>query len=471
MVPVAAAVPFAAPATPAVPVAAAPVARKKVGDRVAAAKKKAEEAKNKKRAELQLSANRHAAQHQHAAQQLASAQQREQQLQAEEQQAQRELDILQVQADRRQQQQQQQRTEEQLISPDPDPESPRLDAQAKARVEASAAAAIDSPQFDASIEAGRQAAMAECNGENAANDARDRSQSELVVSNTHTELMSHTRSELMLSSTHTQRTSEYQCLHWMVAPHCLPPHLKLHSVDAIDSLIISPALITHCAVQAIEREKQLLDKQQRREARRKREERRVSMELEHGVDISSSPPQDELFTAVAQPSQGEGQAENQQVAAQQAKYRETKLAEVFALFDLDGNGSVEAQELMVLGLRRRELGHVDGGWSEKQNEKLVQAMDTNGDGKIQQSEFCQYFSQALALDTAKFENVITQFKEVAQSCKPNVDAAAVKAEEHSCGKAGGKAEGSTRKKVHEDMRIAGCASVRLRAMWKIAAAM
>ena len=53
------------------------------------------------------------------------------------------------------------------------------------------------------------------------------------------------------------------------------------------------------------------------------------------------------------------------------RYREAKLARCFRLYDADGSGQVEKEELLRLGRMRRELGYKPGRWGERENERLI----------------------------------------------------------------------------------------------------
>jgi len=56
-----------------------------------------------------------------------------------------------------------------------------------------------------------------------------------------------------------------------------------------------------------------------------------------------------------------------------AKVRSQVLNHVFAAFDVDGNGYVECDELMLLGAARQKLGHRQRDWTEAKNKELLRS--------------------------------------------------------------------------------------------------
>jgi len=91
--------------------------------------------------------------------------------------------------------------------------------------------------------------------------------------------------------------------------------------------------------------------------------------------------------------------------------REKELAKVFRAFDLDGSGICEADELLVLGQRRQELGQKQRAWTEQKNAALIKKMDQNGDGQIEESEFVRHFVMALQAEgDATFLQTVKNFK-------------------------------------------------------------
>ena len=97
--------------------------------------------------------------------------------------------------------------------------------------------------------------------------------------------------------------------------------------------------------------------------------------------------------------------------------RRQQLVEVFKVFDLDKSGVIESSELLELGQMRRKLGQKSGEWNEEKNARLIKKMDANGDGKIQESEFAQFFEEALTQERKEFNSIVNQFESVAESCR------------------------------------------------------
>jgi len=116
--------------------------------------------------------------------------------------------------------------------------------------------------------------------------------------------------------------------------------------------------------------------------------------------------------------------------------RETMLREVFAVFDLDGEGTVDTAELLKLGKARRSLGQKSGEWNEEKNARLVRRMDSNRDGTIQEDEFASFFNASLPQDLDDFSAIMKQFHQVALECRQGKQeqkskAASIKAREYA----------------------------------------
>ena len=71
-------------------------------------------------------------------------------------------------------------------------------------------------------------------------------------------------------------------------------------------------------------------------------------------------------------------------AGLQALDRKNMLREVFRAFDIDNNGFITDNELLMLGKARRELGQKQGEWTKEMNASLMKRIDTDGDGKIKE---------------------------------------------------------------------------------------
>ena len=89
--------------------------------------------------------------------------------------------------------------------------------------------------------------------------------------------------------------------------------------------------------------------------------------------------------------------------------RRERLKVVFKEFDLDGNGSIETKELLLLGKARRELNQKEGNWTAEQNQRLVSKLDTDRDGTVSESEFVKHFDEELPFDRDAFNEEISRF--------------------------------------------------------------
>jgi len=94
--------------------------------------------------------------------------------------------------------------------------------------------------------------------------------------------------------------------------------------------------------------------------------------------------------------------------------RTAKLERVFAAFDLDGSGSIERDELFELGKARRVAGQAHGSWTEEKNDRLVQKLDTDQDGKVCKDEFTSHFEQNLTFNEEEFDGTMSNFVLVAE---------------------------------------------------------
>jgi len=100
-------------------------------------------------------------------------------------------------------------------------------------------------------------------------------------------------------------------------------------------------------------------------------------------------------------------------------WRCEQLVKVHTLMDDDGSGFIEAPEMLLLGKARRQLGHKQGEWNEAMNNKIVAKIDKDGDGKIHQTEFAEYFSGSLPQNKTDFKQAIQKFMAVAEHCRSN----------------------------------------------------
>ena len=94
--------------------------------------------------------------------------------------------------------------------------------------------------------------------------------------------------------------------------------------------------------------------------------------------------------------------------------RQAALKQVFAAFDLDGEGSVESHELMTLGEARQRGGQKARKWTAEKNAAMLRKLDTNGDGVIDMEEFVQYFDKSLPKAKLEFDETIEEFMHAAK---------------------------------------------------------
>ena len=96
------------------------------------------------------------------------------------------------------------------------------------------------------------------------------------------------------------------------------------------------------------------------------------------------------------------------------KRRIQVLEEVFYAFDIDGSGFVEEEELLELGKARQTLKQKDREWDRSKNDKLIERVDNNFDGKISKQEFLDGFAHTLRGTAEEVDDQMRQFKEVAK---------------------------------------------------------
>eukprot|EP00656_Telonema_subtile_P039425 TRINITY_DN4452_c0_g1_i2.p1 TRINITY_DN4452_c0_g1~~TRINITY_DN4452_c0_g1_i2.p1 ORF type:complete len:587 (-),score=153.75 TRINITY_DN4452_c0_g1_i2:114-1874(-) len=113
---------------------------------------------------------------------------------------------------------------------------------------------------------------------------------------------------------------------------------------------------------------------------------------------------------------GRLRAEKDAEAASSGKHRydqrarRAQLGNLFGLFDLDDDGLIDADELLVIG-NELILTQKRGGpsWTEAKNAKLVQALDVNEDGKIDAIEFGLHYEQSFPTENEDFDAVVERF--------------------------------------------------------------
>ena len=86
-------------------------------------------------------------------------------------------------------------------------------------------------------------------------------------------------------------------------------------------------------------------------------------------------------------------------------------------FDLNGNGSVGSNEMLVLGKARRALGQKGGEWLVGQNNALMQKMGVDMKGDVPLEGFVRHFNDTLPMDSTEFNAIIDQFILCAQTLR------------------------------------------------------
>ena len=95
------------------------------------------------------------------------------------------------------------------------------------------------------------------------------------------------------------------------------------------------------------------------------------------------------------------------LAAREDSLRRASLASIFALFDLDGGGSIEVGELLLLGKARRESGQKETAWNDGKNLHMFGMVDEDGSGTVDIEEFIHYFPKKQQNDNSKqFEECV-----------------------------------------------------------------
>ena len=106
----------------------------------------------------------------------------------------------------------------------------------------------------------------------------------------------------------------------------------------------------------------------------------------------------EEFATQADDLDARAKASRKDKEAERRGRRISKLERVFAAFDLDGSGSIERDELFELGKARRVAGQAHGSWTEEKNDRLVQKLDIDQDGKV--SEWIQLLSLSRSVSSS-----------------------------------------------------------------------
>jgi len=98
--------------------------------------------------------------------------------------------------------------------------------------------------------------------------------------------------------------------------------------------------------------------------------------------------------------------------------REMALRRIYREFDLNGDGTVGADEMLALGQWRRKMAQKGGTWTKSQNDYMMTAMGAI-DGQVSMDNFVKFFKEKLAVTTFKTE--IEQFSRCAAELKASKD--------------------------------------------------
>ena len=89
------------------------------------------------------------------------------------------------------------------------------------------------------------------------------------------------------------------------------------------------------------------------------------------------------------------------------------LRKVYQIFGVQGNGSVGAAELLVLGQTRRKLGQKPGEWTHQHNAALMNKIGTDSAGNLPEENFVRYFDSNLPAERHNFDELVDQFVQCA----------------------------------------------------------
>merc|ERR1719424_2709919 len=123
-----------------------------------------------------------------------------------------------------------------------------------------------------------------------------------------------------------------------------------------------------------------------------------SQQAEHYL-IQMQAMQDELIARPSTANTGPASSVHDNLST---TVRDMLLGDVFAAFDVDGDGFVDAGELMQLGAARQQLKQEGRKWTAAKNRALVEMLDTNKDGRVSRDEFVRGFGDATPVDYKDF---------------------------------------------------------------------
>ena len=96
--------------------------------------------------------------------------------------------------------------------------------------------------------------------------------------------------------------------------------------------------------------------------------------------------------------------------------RAAALSDVYHAFDLDKDGTVGEDEMMMLGESRRKLGQRGGEWTKEMNLELMKKMGAGRMGYVNERGFVRHFDEILPYDPVQFEVTMKEFRRCAAEC-------------------------------------------------------
>jgi len=110
------------------------------------------------------------------------------------------------------------------------------------------------------------------------------------------------------------------------------------------------------------------------------------------------------------------EAENEKRKSE-GKRREAALQGVYREFDIDGDGHVGLEEMLILGQTRRKLGQKQGEWTREMNRSLMDRIGPDANDDLPETNFVRYFNGSLPSEAAEFDKNIEQFLECARALR------------------------------------------------------
>ena len=117
---------------------------------------------------------------------------------------------------------------------------------------------------------------------------------------------------------------------------------------------------------------------------------RVSQQDSDNLSVSMSSKKNKA-ASVANDSQAAAAGENEPKKAKLTPEIEAQLKEAFAVFDVSGDGQIDAGELQTILIAVNKNREV----TLEEVEEMIQAVDEGGDGEIQLPEFLQLMADQM----------------------------------------------------------------------------